>query len=623
MRSLLSFCLVALWITALHAAEPGAADPGPLTPVTLRDLRPHPRLLVGPDTWREIRQRAETDAAFHTLIECALATARGRIAAPPPKRVLTGKRLLFVSRRVLADAVWFSLAYQVTGERRFLEVAERNLLAAAAFDDWNPSHFLDVAEMSAAVALGYDWLYHDLSPASRAVLRRALVEKGVRPALDPTQEHNWWHTARMNWNQVCLGGLTLAALAIAEDEPELARRSLELLALRHDNGLAPYGPDGIYPEGPNYWRFGSSYTVLSLAALQSALGTEAPYRDLSAFLASARIQDQLIAPSGEVFSFGDGKSMAVPDPLLFWFAQRLKEPSLLANQGRHYPPHATHPNPDQFTFENIFAILCWQQPKRAAVNVWSSLFAKGQVPLAVFRGPDQPRGPFYLAVKGGSPGDSHGHMDSGSFILEINGVRWADDLGMQAYTALEAAGIKLFDARQDGDRWRIFRYTNFAHNTLTLGSALHRVEGRSTLGDFSAEPGTLGVTADLKPVLSGNLERALRRFQPHADGLGVDITDDLAGLAPKTEVTWTLVTSSTVTIDRDRALLSSGAHSVAVKLLDAPSGMKAELVSAAGTAAFDEPAPKHRILRFHIPVPADGRLLLKVRIEAVNDAPRS
>jgi hypothetical protein len=33
-------------------------------------------------------------------------------------------------------------------------------------------HFLDVAEMTMAVAIGYDWLYDDLSPASRAAIKK-------------------------------------------------------------------------------------------------------------------------------------------------------------------------------------------------------------------------------------------------------------------------------------------------------------------------------------------------------------------------------------------------------------------------------------------------------------------
>jgi len=35
-------------------------------------------------------------------------------------------------------------------------------LAAARFGDWNPKHFLDVAEMTFALAIWYDWLFDQL-----------------------------------------------------------------------------------------------------------------------------------------------------------------------------------------------------------------------------------------------------------------------------------------------------------------------------------------------------------------------------------------------------------------------------------------------------------------------------
>ena len=48
----------------------------------------------------------------------------------------------------------------------------KELRAAAAFPDWNPSHFLDTAEMTHAFAIGYDWLYEGLGPEARGVQRR-------------------------------------------------------------------------------------------------------------------------------------------------------------------------------------------------------------------------------------------------------------------------------------------------------------------------------------------------------------------------------------------------------------------------------------------------------------------
>ena len=45
-------------------------------------------------------------------------------------------------------------------------------------------------------------------------------------------------------------------------------------------------------------------------------------------------------------------------------------------------------------------------------------------------------------------------MDAGSFVFELNGVRWAIDPGVQDYNALEQAGF---------DLWGSVRIVNDGH----------------------------------------------------------------------------------------------------------------------------------------------------------------
>ena len=47
---------------------------------------------------------------------------------------------------------------------------------------WSPSHFLDDAEMTTAVAIGYDWCYDYLKPAKREIIEKAILEKAFGPA---------------------------------------------------------------------------------------------------------------------------------------------------------------------------------------------------------------------------------------------------------------------------------------------------------------------------------------------------------------------------------------------------------------------------------------------------------
>ena len=44
------------------------------------------------------------------------------------------------------------------------------MLDMSKFEDWNPSHFLDVAEMTAGLAIGYDWLYDELPASSKKLM---------------------------------------------------------------------------------------------------------------------------------------------------------------------------------------------------------------------------------------------------------------------------------------------------------------------------------------------------------------------------------------------------------------------------------------------------------------------
>ena len=79
----------------------------------------------------------------------------------------SNKRILAVSRNALARLVPCAYAYRMTGDAKYLRKAEQDLLDVCSFESWNPKHYLDVAEMSAAVSMSYDWLYSDLKQSTK------------------------------------------------------------------------------------------------------------------------------------------------------------------------------------------------------------------------------------------------------------------------------------------------------------------------------------------------------------------------------------------------------------------------------------------------------------------------
>lgn len=217
--------------------------------IDIGKLPPHPRILLCKGAEKALKKQAKLPV-WNGLYESILQACDTMLGLPVNERVVVGRRLLATSRENLRRILFLGFAYRMTGEKRYSDRAEAEMLKAASFSDWNPSHFLDVAEMTAALAIGYDWLYPKLSETSRRTIRTAILEKGLKPSFG--KEHDAILNAPTNWNQVCHCGMAYGALAVAETEPDLARRTIERAVEKVRIPMRHYAPDGAYPEGYAY-----------------------------------------------------------------------------------------------------------------------------------------------------------------------------------------------------------------------------------------------------------------------------------------------------------------------------------------------------------------------------------
>ncbi len=605
LRILISFCVLLSVLFAFPTAEP---DP-------LASLRTErPRLLATADQWTHQMRLSDHDAQLSRLGERILAQAETLLITPVVTRDLRGRRLLSVSRNVLRRTLQLVTAHHLTGNDAFARRAEQELLAVAAFPDWNPSHFLDVAEMTTAVAIGYDEFFAVLPPASRATLREAIIRLGLQPGLDPKAPHNRWHDAQNNWNQVCWAGMILGALAVADSEPDLAREILQAARASTHHGLAPYAPDGLYPEGPGYWAYGTTYQVLMIEALRHATGQDWSLPAREGFLASSTAISHLTGPTGMSFNFSDGWESVGFAPALFWFARESRQPDLLNPHRRNLTAWLQHDaalSGDRFT---PLAFLWWT-PLPASTEATALPLAwrsGGEQPVAAFRSSWSDPDATFLATKGGSPSLNHGHMDMGSFILEADGVRWGRDLGAQDYSGLEAKGIDLWNRAQDSQRWQVFRLNNHSHSTLVIDDQPMRVDGHATLDRFSAgtEPWTI---FDLTPVYADQVTSARRGFRLDQQRR-VLVQDELSGLRAGADVRWALVTGADIMISDDgrNARLKQDDRSLQVALLS-PGPFRFKSIPAdPPDDDFNAPNPNRRLLVLHATAPDSGRLEISV-----------
>ena len=151
--------------------SPAPAADTPSAEAILKRVRPgHPRIFLTAAELPALRASSQR-AALADQARAVIASATKLLSAKPNAYIIPdGKRLLATSRSVLDRTLALGLAYHLTQDARFSQRAWVELDAAANFIDWNPSHFLDTAEMTAAFAIGYDWLHSRWTPEQRAKL---------------------------------------------------------------------------------------------------------------------------------------------------------------------------------------------------------------------------------------------------------------------------------------------------------------------------------------------------------------------------------------------------------------------------------------------------------------------
>ncbi len=564
----------------------------------------HPRLLLLPDDLARIRHLIGPDseggdATARRYYAGLRAMGTALLEAPPLERVLVGPRpeLLFVARSAIERVSALGLLFQVEQDERWLTRAVVELRALAAFADWHPSHFLDVAEMSHAIAIGYDWLYAALSTADRMALKSALVEKGLRPAEHAYRTGASWVTRTNNWNIVCNGGVVVAALAVADEEPALCRALLHQAITAVPRALATYAPDGAWPEGPGYWSYATRYAVLLFAALQSALGTDFGLSNLPGLAQTGVFRLQSAGPTGLLFNFADAHELyedepARSRPALFWLARRYGNP-LLAQGARAiaaekvsardllwYDPHGLAGD----------LPLCSEEPLDAM-----PLDARYQrAHIACFRSSWTDPNALYVGFRGGGNLIGHAHLDGGSFVLDALGQRWACDLGPDHYYL-----PGYFDFQ--GQRWTYYRMSTHGHNTLVLNEQQQTPQVEAPLIAFHSSAQAGWAIADLSAAYAqAGASRVWRGVALLDQRRRVLIQDEVTAVQP-VDVRWSMHTRATIALSPagDRAVLTQGGVALEACLL-APSGARFE-AEEVNLRPPQKPSPGIHKLLIHLP----------------------
>jgi len=354
--------------------------------------------------------------------------------------------------------VYGSLAYALTGDLRYGQVARRGLFTALRCTTWQagfasripcglPGYRAPFIETAAAecVAQCYDFIHPLLSDEERREVEDSLYEKAL-PWIDLyLRYYGEGYLLNSNQGAVYVAGLVSAALVARRSHPdvdEILERGIRWFPRMLNNY---YKENGAANEGPGYWEYTTQYAAAALISIcrhrgwrvqdyaPAHLGRTMDYLMHLRSLARERLSFLPLSDNieGVGYNFMNSSFM--------FFARYYHDANALWLWHEYF---GSRPNPPGSPFFG----------KRMAGACALSglmdflLFVEGVPPTPQlppsrhFEGCDRiflrtgcSRGDVLFFFEGGPQTFEHTHSDKGQFILEAYGERFAADPGVVKY----------------------------------------------------------------------------------------------------------------------------------------------------------------------------------------------
>ena len=415
----------------------------------------HPRLILTDTDFARIRE--SSDPVYNAAKAEVMRVADYYMTQPLLEyEIPDGIRLLAISRRALSRSFNLGMAYRLTGEVKYARRLYDEIDNVCRFKDWNPYHFLDVGEMTCAVGLAYDWIYECMTEEEKKFIRESLISHGFEPAMDDyldrerKRSYRWYQdNPGDNWKMVCNGGITVAALAICDEEDVDTEYLSDIFGYAYENTYRAvrdfYLPDGSYSEGFTYWNYATDYLGYYVSALKTATGTDYGLADYKPVEDSAYYVKFMCSNKFYSFNFGDAIEELVCPETMFFIGKNFGKADVMTMRK------------EEIIKDPSLAGACdlfWYIPT-PSVGLEGRPMGFGSVggDNASFRvGFDVDD--FYAAIHFGDNDAYHGHADMGNFVVEWKKHRFLCDLGQDNYNVRN---------------YRLaYRYRAEGHNTLVI-----------------------------------------------------------------------------------------------------------------------------------------------------------
>ena len=585
-----------------------APSPGALAPSVSSQ---HPRVLITPTIVARLRGYAtSSDPALVSRHANLIANANKDLAIAPPVwtgTLAVGDAIFNSSRGIIEDC---ALAWQVTRDPRYADRAVAELMAIANFPTWfetgsyggkPSSDVLRPAIAVRSVLLGYDWVFDALTDAQRRTIREAVRQRFLVPSEAFYAKGDAQFQVSGNHGEFAAAGMALAALAFEHDDPAGdAALADDLAKARQNLQAAQFGQmvdGGAMFEGPSYLLWGMQPAVSVLPALETAVPGQALF-DTPGVEAAASLATYLRGPTRWDYPYSDAEARtASTQPVMLWLASHYRSPAFAwqyFSTGGSGSPVTAHSGAAAETMILYDPDLGVQGPASAGLPL-TRVFPGVQVGFlrSSWDNPDAA----FIAAKGGDNARGHTHRDLGSFVLDMGGQRWIEDLGRDTYTKWPTFG----------DYHKLaFRTHAESHATMRVDSVADQASNGKASIDSPSENLLVVDASGAYPTAFRRWTRTFRLVSARE----ATVDDQWTFMGTPIGVTWSAMTYASIRLNGAQATMT---------LKDHPSGTARQMllsitnpigatffVDTPALSASDDPNAGAQRLNIHL-TPADGQ----------------
>jgi len=621
----------AFTVPTFNPSSPQAwpADPfQPTSPSPTNVRQDRPRLIAPAYKWAVLPQLIANDPYLTYWNITIFGNATEYYNLPPVEYFMDGDSgILDNSRDVKMRMKAFSYVYRMTNDTKWVDRAWTELQNAAGNGTqefgpanntkWNPAHFLDTAEMTAAFAIGYDWLYDVWTPAQRSAIMSSMITYGLSQGLSAFTDPDigWWtsNTIEGNWNCVCNGGLTMGALAILGDDT--SGTATQLLNLTVPNAkqtcVNAVSSDGTWSETANYWYFGTTGHAEMASSLLTATGSHYDLLTTNPTFNLTGVYHMYASGPTSLFNYGDhgpNKYSSTANSMIFYSSQYQLPRFALFQRDQH---DAAEPW-SMFWYDSSISGAFWdQQPL-------DHFFDDGTDQWGSMRSSWTDINALYIAMKAGKNQghQTHNDLDCGDFVMDALGTRWAGELGSGDYRAVDYFS----NDSQDSVRWLYYRKRTEGQNVMLVNADNQNVLAAPTVnhgtsGEVQGSSTVYNVPSTSAAFFTADLASAYFDVTSYKRGIRtingrkqVLLQDEITATAA---IMWRMHTNATVTIDTGAtsATLTLDGQTMTMQILSAPTGaqittMEAVRLStdpATPAGSPDQPNPGVTVVTIQLP----------------------